>query len=603
MCGIVGIYQSKKVDAKVLDRMTDSLAHRGPDDRGIFVDNNVGLGHRRLAILDLTSAGHQPMASADGRYVISYNGEVYNFVSIKKILQKKGYRFKSTSDTEVVLAAYEEWGEKSLDKFNGMWAFIVYDCKEKKLFACRDRLGIKPLYYYFDKKTLILASEIKAILEYPGVKVKVDPAALNEYFTFQNIYSDHTLFSGIKLLPSASSLTFDGQALEIKTWWDVPLKKEKLSVNEWEKKLRSALLKSVERHLISDVEIGSYLSGGMDSATISTLAARSNANLKTFTGGFDISTATGIEATFDERQNAEEIARTCTSEHYEVVMHSTSMAKVFPKLIWHLEDLRVGMCYPNYLISGLVSKFVKVVLSGAAGDELFGGYPWRYQIVKKAKNLEEFDQIYYDHWSRLIKDKEKPEFFAPAFARKIDFNRPFQEYRQIMAKVDALNPIEKALYFEIKTFLHGLLLIEDKVSMAHSIEVRVPFTDLDVLNLACSIPQELKIQGETGKMILRRVMKKILPPTISEKKKQGFSPPQGSWYRDESLKYVKEILLNRKTLGRGFFQPAYIKKIINEHTSGQKNHRLLIWSLLSFEWWCRIFLDGEGKVFAHKGAK
>lgn len=593
MCGIVGIYQKNKIQPKVLDKMTDILAHRGPDDRGVFIDNHVGLGQRRLAILDLSPLGHQPMISMNNRFVISFNGEIYNFLELKKQLYSRGYKFKSTSDTEVILAAYEEWGTKCLEKFNGMWAFIIYDRKKKKIFASRDRLGIKPLYYSFHNGILLMASEIKAILEYPGIKVKVDPQALNEYFTFQNIYSDKTLFYGIKLLPAANYLEFDGISLNIYEWWDIPTKKKKLSRKEWEGKLLKTFKQAVKNHMISDVEIGSYLSGGMDSASITTLASQYSDYIKTFTGGFDLTTARGIEATFDEREKAEKVAQQILSEHYELVMHSDSMAKVFPKLIWHLEDLRVGMCYPNYLISGLVGKFVKVVLSGAGGDELFGGYPWRYKVVKNTKNIIDFDKKYYNYWSRLIKDKYKSKFYTKIYAKNINFDDTFDQYRKVISKVDNLNSVEKALYFELKTFLHGLFVVEDKVSMAHSIEVRVPFLDTDLMNLAFSMPSNLKFTGDSGKKILRKVMKQILPKGLSDRKKQGFSPPEGSWYRDESLPYVKEVLLDRRTLRRGYVKPEFIKNVITDHVSGKVNNRLIIWSLLSFEWWCRIFLDKE----------
>lgn len=591
MCGITGLFEHKKVNQKVLDAMTDSLAHRGPDDRGTFIDQNIGLGQRRLSILDLSLGGHQPMQTR--HYVITYNGEIYNFKILRASLIKLGYRFKSQTDTEVVLYAFEEWGLAALNKFNGMWAFIIFDKRKKKLFACRDRLGIKPLYYFFDGRKLILASEIKAILAHPKVKVELDLQALNEYFSFQNIFSDRTLFLQIKLLPPGSFLEYDGRNLVVDKWWDVPLAKKNFSEKQWEEKINDVFTKAVKRHLISDVEIGSYLSGGMDSATVTALAAHENPRLKTFTGGFDMTTVKGLEATFDEREKAEVVAKMYSSEHYEMVMHSGSMNRIFPKLIWHLEDLRVGMCYPNYYISRLASKFVKVVLSGAGGDELFGGYAWRYALIKNAKNKSEFDQIYYDYWTRLVKDKEKNNFFHQDLAKKIDFSDSFLQYRDKIAKVDDLHPVDKALYFEMKTFLHGLLLVEDKVSMANSLEVRVPFLDLEMIDLACSIPYQYKINAEMGKVVLRKATREFLPPGITEKKKQGFSPPEGSWYRDESLPYVKSILLSPRTLGRGYINPKFIQNTIQEHVGGKQNHRLLIWSLLSFEWWCRVFLEGE----------
>jgi len=573
--------------------MTDIMIHRGPDDRGIFIDHNVGFGHRRLAILDLSPLGHQPMFNEDKDLVIIFNGEIYNFKELKRQLEKRGHRFQSRTDTEVILHAYEEWGEKAVCKFNGMWAFAIYDLKNKFFFISRDRLGIKPLYYYFDGQKFLFASEIKSILKYPGFKREVDSGALGEYFTFQNILSDKTMFSGIKLLPAGHNLFFDGENLQSKKWWSLAFKLRKWGKKELQDKIVKTFHRSMERHLISDVEIGSFLSGGMDSASIVAIASAHQANLKTFTCGFDLSSVSGMEAAFDERKDAETLAKMFNTNHYEMVLHSGLMEKSMPKLTWHLEDLRTGMCHQEYWIADLAGHFVKVSLSGVGGDELFGGYPWRYKIIENSKKVSDFDKIYYHYWSRLIKDDQKKEFFDKKYQKNIDLNEPYKRYREIIKPVDNIENINKAFYFELKTFLHGILEVSDKVSMAISLETRVPFLDLEMLNLAISIPARLKIKEGTGKLILREAMAKILPKNVLEKKKQGFSPPDASWYRDNSLPYIRSVILSKKALQRGYFNPEYIKKILTEHSLGKKNHRLLIWSFLSFEWWNRIFIDKE----------
>ena len=569
------------------------MSHRGPDDEGILIDQNIGLGHRRLSIIDLTPAGHQPMFNEDKSLAIVYNGEIYNFQPLKKKLQKLGHRFFSQSDTEVILHAYEEWQSRCVNYFNGMWAFCIYDRKKKTFFVSRDRLGIKPLYYFFDDHKLIFASEIKAILKYPQFRRAVDLDALNEYFTFQNFCSDRTLFEKIKILLPGTNLFFDGHQLKTEKWWQPAFQPQKWSQNELKEKIVSTFRQAIDRHLISDVEIGSFLSGGMDSASIVALASEKNPDLRTFTCGFDLTNVSGMEGAFDERKDAEIVAKKYNTRQYEMVLHSGMMAKSMKDLIWHLEDLRTGICHHEYWIANLAGQFTKVALSGAGGDELFGGYPWRYKIIKNIKKIAQFDQIYYDYWSRLIKDKEKPNFFIKKIAKKIDFANPFLEYRKIIEPVDELLPLDKAFYFEQKTFLPGILLVADKLSAAFSLEERVPFLDQEMVNLSLTIPAALKVQQETGKVILRQAMTQILPRAVVTKKKQGFSPPDASWYRDESLGYIKEIIFSPRALSRGYFEPQYIKKIIREHSLGRKNHRLLIWSLLSFEWWNRLFIDGE----------
>jgi asparagine synthase (glutamine-hydrolysing) len=312
----------------------------------------------------------------------------------------------------------------------------------------------------------------------------------------------------------------------------------------------------------------------------------------TFTGGFDLSSVSGLELVFDERADAEAVASAFRTEHYEMVMHAGDMAWVLPELVWHLEDLRVGMSYQNHYIARLASKFVKVVLAGTGGDELFAGYPWRYQLLDGSGGAD-FASGHYSYWSRLVPDDKKPEFLTKQTWAAVSDTPPRAAYERVLTPVADKDPLSKALYFEVKTFLHGLLVVEDKVSMAHSLESRVPFLDDDLVDIARRIPAPLKHSGPEGKRLLRLAMREVLPEHIVKKKKQGFSPPDQAWYRGQTMPYIETILLDSRTLSRGYFNQTFIRAMLREHFEGKVNHRLLIWSLLAFEWWNRMFVDGE----------
>ena len=598
MCGIAGLYDrhARGVSEHVLQEMARSIRHRGPDDEGWYAGERIGLANVRLAILDISDAGHQPMATDDGRFVIVYNGELYNFRELERDLEALGHTFRSRCDTEVVLHAFQEWGTASLDRFDGMFAFAVWDEVEQRLFLARDRFGIKPLYYGSHDGRFFFASEVKALLA-AGFPTRVCYPALGEYFTFQNIFGDATLFEGVQLLPAGHTLVLADGVERRTAYWDfVPEPDEGTSEDEWVAAVKDAFERAVTRQLVSDVPVGSYLSGGMDSASIASVASRSIPRLMTFTGGFDLSSVEGLELVFDERSDAEAIASTFRTEHYEMVMHAGDMAWVLPELIWHLEDPRVGMCYQNHYIARLASKFVTVVLAGTGGDELFAGYPWRYGVIEGLSDPAEFEQRHFAYWNRLVPEAAQPAFFAESAWSLIGEHPARQSYLDVLAPVRDLDPVAKTLYFEAKTFLHGLLLVEDKVSMAHSLESRVPFLDNELVDLARRIPARLKNADEGGKRILRRAMSELLPAEILAKRKQGFSPPDESWYRGPTMDYIQEILLDARSLERGYFRPDYIRSMLEEHVRGRVNHRLLIWSLLSFEWWNRLFIDGESTV-------
>jgi asparagine synthase (glutamine-hydrolysing) len=627
MCGIVGIVNlnGQPVDCAVLERMSAAVAHRGPNGDGHHAVGPIGLGHRRLSIIDLTSAGRQPMFNERRDVAITYNGEIYNFRELRRELESLGHVFSSRTDSEVALHAYEEWGPRCVERFNGMFAFAIRDGRGRpKVFLARDRYGIKPLYYCRADSAFLFASEIKAFLEHPSFRVRVSPEALSEYFTFQNIFSDRTLFESVKLLPGGCTLTVDpGISHEpvAERYWDYEFRHDAFTgtFDEAVEELSQRFERGVERQLVSDVPVGGFLSGGIDSGSITAVAVRHLPRMHTFTGGFDLSSASGLELGFDERPASEMMANRYKTEHYEMVLHAGDMEHVLPELIWHQEDLRVGQCYPNYYIARLASRFVKVALSGSGGDELFAGYPWRYYRGLQAGDPERYYDAYYDYWQRLIPDDDRRAFYNDRMWAQLGAHQPRDEFRAVFAghppELDTVEDVVNAsLYFEIKTFLHGLFVMEDKLSMAHSLETRVPFMDNDLVDLALQLPPRFKLRdlehapqvdedevgkrtryrsqaGAEGKVILRRAMLPLIPTEILEGRKQGFSAPDASWFKGESIEYVKRLLCDHGARINEFFEPAYVKRIVDEHSRGQINHRLLIWSLLSFEWWCRQFLE------------
>jgi asparagine synthase (glutamine-hydrolysing) len=675
MCGIAGALAltPEPLDETRFKPMVDAIAHRGPDDAGYFVwhtgrfeerkaaygqaftdttfhhlcplfppiDSDFGreklgqdrwdlfLGHRRLAILDLSPRGHQPMSDRRHTIWVVYNGEIYDFRELRSELESCGHRFVSATDTEVIIHAYEEWGISCITRFNGMFAFALWDSRRLLLHLVRDRYGIKPLYLFRDGRVFLFGSEIKSILAYLPSRPGVDLFAMNEYFSFQNVLSDRTLFQGVSLLKPGHYVTLDvasGTFVETQYWdFDFSRADERPEV-ELEEELYHLINEAVTRQCVSDVPIGSYLSGGMDSGSVTAITRSVLGRIFTFTGGFDLSEAAEHEMTFDEREHAERLANILQTEHYECVMHSGDMEAVMESLIWHLEDLRVGQCYPNYYVARLASKFVKVVMSGAGGDELFGGYPWRYAAALGADHAD-YVENYYLYWQRLVSNRDKTAFFNRETLDRLGsldensaaslrnhtlsvFQNVFGDRLEVKNLADQVN---YSLYFECKTFLHGLLVVEDKLSMAHSLETRVPFLDNALVDFACTIPVHCKVanldrlekidenfprkktfyqsQINSGKNILRKAMERILPRDTTSAKKQGFSAPDESWFRGRSEQYVRDTLLRADARINEFVNPDYLCEVMDVHSSGRANKRLLIWSLLSLEHWLKAFFE------------
>lgn len=627
MCGIVGIIETsseRSVDPDVLDRMTDALAHRGPDSRGVWSEDGVGLGHRRLAIVDPSARGRQPMSARSGRAaVLTYNGEIYNFRDLRAELKSAGHRFRSRTDTEVLLHAYLEWGGDCVDRLNGMFAFALWDRSERTLVLARDRYGVKPLYVHRTDGRLLFGSEIKAFLPHPDFSVAVDPHALLEYFTFQNVFSDRTLFEDVRMVPPGHCMrvTRAGGGLTISTrqYWDFSFREPEhtLSDEEYEEELDRLFTQAVRRQLVADARVGAYLSGGIDSGAITAIAAQERENLPTFTGGFDLASASGRELAFDERERAERVSRLFRTEHYEVVLKAGDMERVMDDLIWHLEDLRVGQCYPNYYVARLASKFGKVVLTGIGGDEIFAGYPWRYYRAVNNQSFDEYVEKYYRYWQRLVRNRVIQELFRPGIWREVRDHRTLDDFRGVIDHdtQELTRPeeyVNRSLYFEARTFLHGLLVVEDRLAMAHGLEARVPFLDNDLVDFATRLPVGTKLRNlkevtridenepgpkvdryfsETndGKLLLRRVLERYVPSSYANGRKQGFSAPDASWFRGESAEYVRDRLCTSGARIYDYLRPDTVRPLVREHLNGTNNRRLLIWSLLSFEHWLDRF--------------
>lgn len=674
MCGIAGVLSlgNQPVDVSNIKAMCDIIAHRGPDDAGYLVAQSgrmhpkqlqyhesfteakfqhitpmlpsidkphgqyairqhkwdIFFGHRRLSIIDTSSAGHQPMRDLTRSVWLVYNGEIYNYRELKATLQQKGHEFTTETDTEVLIAAYLEWGVDCVQYLNGMFAFALWDKRHNKIFMARDRYGIKPLYYKLTAKgEFIFASEVKSILAYEGIgTTDIDKKALIEYFTFQNIFTDRTFYQDVKLLPAGSTIEIILQGeqpqLDINQYWDFNFE-EPVKVKdsrEYEEELDRLFNQAVKRQLVSDVEVGSYLSGGMDSGAITAIAASEFPYLKSFTVGFDLNNVSGLELGFDEREKSELMSYRYRTEHYEMVLKSGDMERCLPNFAWHLETPRVGQSYPNYYASKLASKFVKVVLSGAGGDELFGGYPWRYYRAVNNKSFADYIDKYYVFWQRLIDNKHLQKVFAPIWSEVKDvwtrdiFEGVFANFQtKPQTPEDYVN---HSLYFEAKTFLHGLLVVEDKLSMAHSLETRVPFLDNDLVDFAMKVPVNLKLgnlqevtrinenefgsksqkyfqKTNDGKLILRKALQKYMPEEITKAVKQGFSSPDQTWFRGESNAFVTKALYNKDSLIYQFFDETEVRQLVGEHMSGKNNRRLFVWGLLNFNSWLQQFNYAE----------
>ncbi len=612
MCGIAGIidFSGAPIPNPDIRKMADAIAHRGPDGEGFWQEDGIAFAHRRLAILDPTEAANQPVYSPDGRYVMVYNGEIYNFWDLRRDLEAKGCQFKTDCDAEVLLAGFVEYGSDVFLKLNGMFALAIFDRKQKSLTLARDRFGVKPLYYAVQNGVLTFASEAKAILAHPKTESRLNVEGLAEYLTFMNFISDQTLFSTVRLFPAGQYISIpiermleNNHKFNANTFWDFNFTGDNSEFDQdaLADQLGETFKQAVKRQLLSDVGVSSFLSGGIDSGAITAIAASQTKNLRTFTAGFDTSTA-GHDRGYDERAAAELMAKAFRTRHFEVFIKSDDFERCLQPLCYHLDEPRVGQSYPNYLASELASKFEKVVLSGCGGDELFGGYPWRYFHGLPASSFDEFVDGSYAYWHRLEKDDAGViQLLSPVAGQLSGFNgRDIftsifpKEARQAKTTEQFLN---WALYFEAKTFMNGLLLVEDKVSMAHGLETRVPFLDNDMVDLACEMPIQAKladirgwenqqataqqVRRTDGKAILRHMVSRFVPEEIYNREKQGFSAPDASWFRNESYDFIRDSLLGGHRNLHNIIEKKTIEDVLAKHKTGEQDGRLKIWSFLN----------------------
>lgn len=632
MCGICGkltFDNEATISPALLKVMADTIHHRGPDDEGYYVSGPIGLGFRRLSIIDLQS-GHQPLSNENGTIWIVFNGEIYNFQELRELLLSKGHVFKTQSDTEVIVHLYEEFGPECLEKLRGMFAFAIWDENAKTLFLARDRVGIKPLYYCLTNESLVFASEIKAILADPSIHREIAPEMIDRFLTFLYVPGEDTLLKGIrKLAPGHYLLIRDGK-LVIEQYWDLrfaePTPGQSLKVAETD--LLSLLAETVELHMIADVPVGVLLSGGVDSTGVLSFAVHgTEKKVSSFTVGFS-----GGQVA-DERPFARLAAETFGTQHYDMTITAKDFAAFLPQYVWHMEE---PVCEPPaiamYYVSKLARNYVKVLLSGEGGDEAFAGYSnyrnlvWLERVKRGlsplngavARGLSLADSLF--HLPRLAKyvplmNDRFPDYYysrtsnpyrytgnrlgkvySADFARGIDREHSLEPMRALQAHVREQNTLDAMLYIDTKTWLPDELLIKaDKMTMANSVELRVPLLDHRVLEFAASLPPSFKLKGFTTKHILKKALSQRIPKEIRNRKKTGFPVPYESWLRNELKDIVWAVLTDRRTVERGYFRKDAVEGLLQANSNGT-NYSKEIFSLLSFELWQRTFLEREQVV-------
>ncbi len=634
MCGINGIAFSSRsrrtVDAAVLKRMRDVITHRGPDDEGIFIDGAVGLGHRRLSIVDV-KAGHQPMANEDNTLHITYNGEIYNHADFRAELEAKGHVYQTHCDTETILHLYEEHGKHCVDYLRGMFAFAIWDQRRKELFVARDRLGVKPFYYvHTDDGSLYFGSEIKTLLEAGAIKPEINYHAIPDYLANHAPSAEETLFRGVKrLLPGHVMLWRDGE-LRVSRYWDVSFVRhedegrgDKDYIAEWSELFRT----SVRLRLMADVPLGMFLSGGIDSSAIAAvMSGMVTEPIKTFSVAFK-------EREANELEYARLVAREFRTNHHEVVVSPEDFFATLPKLVWHEDE---PLAHPSsvalYFVSLLASQHVKVVLTGEGSDELLAGYArYRKTILNLAlgkryhklapsgfRNLlrrqiegmagaklrqkllrsfltvsPDIESIYFDNFAVFPRTMQE-ELLTPEMRERVGTIDPYAGLREMLKETDATSFLDRLLYADIKTYLHELLMKQDQMSMATSVESRVPFLDHKLVEFTSGLPERLKLRGWTTKYVLRESMKGLLPEAILSRPKMGFPVPIGTWFRGAYSYVVDDYVLSDRVLARGIFSPDFVRSLVARHQTGGENHTERLWALVNFEIWQRQFFDDEG---------
>lgn len=631
MCGIAGFVVGPRStwtpDADVVRRMRDVLTHRGPDGAGTFAEPGVGLGHRRLSIVDVEH-GAQPMASDDGQVQLIFNGEIFNHPTLSAELQAQGVVYRTRSDTETILRLYEREGRDLPHRLRGMFAIAIWDRRLRELLLVRDRFGVKPLYYaHLDDGSLVFGSEIKALLESGRVRPALNAAVLPDYLANHAPSGEETLFQGVRRLPPGSTLRWKDGQVSITPYWDLhygapDTRSPQVLVAEY----RERFIEAVRLRLMADVPLGMFLSGGIDSAAITAaMSTLVDGPIKTFSVGFH-------EREANEFQYARLVAQRYRTDHHEVTVSPSQFWGVLPQLLWHEDE---PIAHPSslalYFVSRLAAEHVKVVLTGEGSDETLAGYN-RYRVtvynLQLARHLEsftsegmraglrslvsalppggirrrvertflaipgDFTSLYFDNFAVFGRAAQERLLTAEARAR-IGTGDPYAAAQVALQRTDARTLLDRLLYADTRTYLHELLMKQDQMSMAASIESRVPFLDHPLVEFTARLPQALKLRGVTTKWILREAMRDMLPPEILSRRKMGFPVPVGAWFRGAFRPVLDEFVLGERAAARGWFSRDEVHRLVGEHLAGARNHDARLWALVNFELWQRIFLDGE----------
>jgi asparagine synthase (glutamine-hydrolysing) len=630
MCGICGIFHPdprRHVERDTLAEMNSQIVHRGPDDDGFFVEGNVGLAIRRLSIIDVKT-GHQPISNEDGSLWIVYNGEIYNHQELRAQLQARGHCYRTRSDTETIIHLYEEYGSDCVKHLRGMFAFAIWDRRRRKLFIARDRLGIKPFYYRYDGGKFLFGSEMKAILVYPGVRAEFNRSTLAEYLAFGYIAGSETMYTGIQKLPPGNTLELDesGQ-LKIAPYWDLPVVDDDIKPREYYvRTYRELLEQCVSSHLMSDVPLGVFLSGGLDSSAVAALTTKIRREpIETFAVGYG-------EAAFSELPFARQVAEHIGSKHHEVRLSREQFFETLPRLIWHEDE---PVVWPSsvslYFVARLARDRVTVVLTGEGSDETLAGYTryawtlmnarmdsvyrwltpsflrrWVRQGISVgplpaalhrklehtflARDGESWPSFYFDNFYSAFSAAEQADILSDEVQGSI--GDAYAGCMQFWEKASG-DLLHRLLYTDAKTYLVELLMKQDQMSMAASIESRVPFLDHVLVEFTASIPAKYSIRGVAGKFILKSAVEDLLPKDIVYRRKMGFPTPWAYWLAGPQLDNLERMLMESRTLDRGLFKPGKVKQLLAEHRSGRRDHGNRIWRLLNLETWLRVCIDGE----------
>ncbi|MFH0809605.1 MAG: asparagine synthase (glutamine-hydrolyzing) [Pseudomonadota bacterium] len=629
MCGIAGILNrdGKKVDAELMGRMRDALTHRGPDDFGSHIEGSIGLAHRRLSILDLSTAGRQPLCNEDRSVWITYNGEIYNFATLRAELEALGHHFASHTDTEVIVHAYEQWGLECLDRLRGMFAFGLWDSRRRRLWLVRDRMGIKPLFYSALPDALLFGSEIKSLLEHPAVSRRLDRRALAYYLAMNWIPAPHTLLADVRqLLPGHFLLLENGSQRNV-CYWDLSFREAGNGGRRaWQEEFDALMDSTVREHLVSDVPFGAFLSGGLDSSSLCWWMSRNLAQpLKTFSFAFS-------ESTYNETPYARMVARRMGSDHREASV-TPELVDILPRLVRHAEEPTADSSMIGvYYLAREARREVTMVHSGDGADEILAGYEtykayaltniyrhlpralrrfvrslvncvpasdakvsWDTKLRRFVAGAEWPPEDAHAMWRVIFDHDERSELLAPLWHDPEIRADIVDVYREYFARSDAKDPLNRMLYVDSRLYLPNDMLVKvDRMTMAHGLEARVPFLDHKVVEFCASVPKELKLCRGSGKYLLKQVMRERLPAPVLRRKKEGFNVPNARWLRQELKPFVTDVLSERSMREMGIFSPIAVRKLLEDHFSRRRENSHRIWCLLTLSLWWRTFMEGSG---------